>query len=272
MFDTGCSIVGVVHVHALPGSPLYAGSVADIIDAAVKDAAAYTNGGIDSILIENMHDVPYLAGGVEPETVAAMTMVAQAVRAAHAKMPLGIQILAGANIEALGVALAASLDYIRVEGYVFAHVGDEGLHNANAPTLMRRRAALRAEHIKVFADIKKKHSAHAITDDVSLAETAHAAEFFLADGVVVSGAATAIAPPASDVQAVRAAVTDKCKVLVGSGVTTDSITQFTAHANALIVGSSLKHEGKWHNPVDTARVKALMAQAQSALRSTAQAP
>jgi membrane complex biogenesis BtpA family protein len=229
------------------------------VDAAIKDAAAYAAGGIDALLIENMHDVPYLTGGVPPETVAAMTMVAQAVRAAHPKVPIGIQILAGANVEALGVALAASLDFVRVEGYVFAHVGDEGIHNANAPALMRRRAQLRAEHIKVYADIKKKHSAHAITSDVSLEETAHAAEFFLADGVVVSGAATAIAPPASDVEAVRAAVSNKCKVLVGSGVTTDNIAQFTSHANALIVGSSLKHEGKWHNPVDTARVKALMA-------------
>ena len=259
MFDGGCSVIGVVHVHALPGSPLYAGSVSEIIEAARRDAAAYADGGVDSILIENMHDVPYIAGGVEPETVAAMTMVAQAVRAAHPKLPLGIQILAGANIHALGVALAASLDYIRVEGYVFAHVGDEGLHNANAPALMRRRADLRAQHIKVYADIKKKHSAHAVTADVSLAETAHAAEFFLADGVVVSGAATAIAPPAEDVEVVRQAVSPNCRVLVGSGVTADNIAQFTPHANALIVGSSLKHEGKWNNPVDVVRVRGLMA-------------
>jgi len=33
-------------------------------------------------------------------------------------------------------------------------------------------------------------SAHAITSDVSLAETAKAAEFFLADGLIVTGTAT----------------------------------------------------------------------------------
>lgn len=33
-------------------------------------------------------------------------------------------------------------------------------------------------------------SSHAITQDVSLAETARAAEFFMADGIVITGTAT----------------------------------------------------------------------------------
>ena len=41
-----------------------------------------------------------------------------------------------------------------------------------------------------FTDIKKKHSSHAITADVSIAETGHAAEFFLSDGVIVTGVST----------------------------------------------------------------------------------
>jgi len=34
------------------------------------------------------------------------------------------------------------------------------------------------------------HSSHAITQDVSLVETAKAAEFFLTDGIIVTGTAT----------------------------------------------------------------------------------
>ena len=60
--------------------------------------------------------------------------------------------------------------------------------------------------MRVFADIKKKHSAHAITADVDLAETARAAEFFQADGVVVSGAATGRATDPDDVRAAADAV------------------------------------------------------------------
>lgn len=254
MFDRKCAIIGCVHVLSLPGAAGYEGNMPAIISTAVSDARAYADNGIDALIIENMHDVPYLLGSVEPETTAAMTAVAKAVREAVA-VPIGIQILAGANIEALGVAIAASLDFLRVEGFVFAHVGDEGFHQSCAAQLIRRRAALCANNIKIFADIKKKHSSHAITADISLAETAHAAEFFKADGLIVTGSATGVAPSARDVIEVKQSASSP--VMVGSGVTLDNLDEFFAHADALIVGSSLKFDSKWENPVDAARVRAL---------------
>lgn len=36
------------------------------------------------------------------------------------------------------------------------------------------------------------HSSHALTSDVSIEETARAAEFFLSDGVIITGAATGV--------------------------------------------------------------------------------
>lgn len=36
----------------------------------------------------------------------------------------------------------------------------------------------------------RSHSSHALTSDVSIEETARAAEFFLSDGVIITGAAT----------------------------------------------------------------------------------
>jgi len=258
MFKRKCSLIGCVHVSPLPGSADYGGSIDEIIHQALKDATAYKDNGMDAVILENMHDVPYLKGYVEPETTAAMTAVAQAVRR-EIGLPMGVQLLAGANIEALSVAIAASLDFIRVEGFVFAHVGDEGIHDSCAAKLIRRRAALKAFGVKIFADIKKKHSAHAITSDIDLVETAHAAEFFRADGVIVTGLSTGIAADEQEVRAVRAAV--KMPVLVGSGVTAENIASFLPFADALIVGSSLKHEGKWSNQVDPARVCNLAAAA-----------
>ena len=80
--------------------------------------------GFDAILLENMHDAPYLLREVGAETIAAFTRVACEVRAA-VNLPLGVQILAGANRAALGVALAAECAFIRAEGFVFAGVADE---------------------------------------------------------------------------------------------------------------------------------------------------
>jgi len=245
----------IVNSVPLPGSDAYGFDMAQIIKQSVADARAYKDSGFDALIVENMHDVPYLCGSVAAETVAAMTVVAQAVKSA-VNIPLGVQLLAGANIESLAVATACDLDFIRVEGFVFAHVGDEGLHQASAPTLVRRRAQLKAQKIKIFADIKKKHSSHAITADIDLAETAHAAEFFKADGVIVSGLRTAAAPLESEVKEVAAAV--KIPTLVGSGVTPENIGTFSKHAAALIIGSYAKIDGNWANACDGKRLDALV--------------
>ena len=53
---------------------------------------------------------------------------------------LQLQILSCQNREAMSVALAASLQFIRAEGFVFSHVADEGLiATACAGDLLRYR-------------------------------------------------------------------------------------------------------------------------------------
>ena len=53
---------------------------------------------------------------------------------------LQLQILSCQNREAMSVALAASLQFIRAEGFVFSHVADEGLiAKACAGDLLRYR-------------------------------------------------------------------------------------------------------------------------------------
>jgi predicted TIM-barrel enzyme len=111
-----------------------------------------------------------------------------------------------------------------------------------------------AEGVAIFADIKKKHSAHAVTADVSLADTAKAAVFNLADGVIVTGTSTGEEAEPSDVTAVVKAV--RAPVLVGSGLTPANVARYGA-AHGFIVGSSVKTDGLWSNALDSARVRAM---------------
>ena len=62
--------------------------------------------GIDGLIVENMNDTPYVKSNIlGPEIIAAMTSTSAAVRSIFPKeKPVGIQILAGANCEALAVA------------------------------------------------------------------------------------------------------------------------------------------------------------------------
>jgi len=249
------SIIAMVHVQALPGTPGNKYSVEKICEIAVKEAEMYAEGGVDAIMLENMHDVPYLKGSVGPEITASMAVVAKAVREA-VDLPLGIQILAGANKEALAVAKAANFQFIRAEGFVFGHLADEGYMESCAGELLRYRKAIGAEDVKVFTDIKKKHSSHAITADVDIDETAKAAEFFLSDGLIVTGSSTGKAVYLHELKSLKDKV--HTPVLIGSGITADNIEEYWDYASGFIVGSHFKEEGYWRNKISKERLKMFM--------------
>ena len=251
-------VVGMIHVGALPGTPRHYQSLRDIVATARAEARTYREAGINCLMLENMHDVPYTRGGVGPEIVAAMTMAAQAVRA-ETDLPIGLQLLAAADVEAVAVAHAAGLNFVRTECFAFAHVADEGIMESNAAKLLRYRRAIGATAVQVWADIKKKHSSHAWTADLSLGDVAEAAEFMGAETIIVTGASTGRPPTPADVEEARA----RCQlpVFVGSGVTLENIADFLAVSDGVIVGSSLKRDGLWANGVDAGRVRAFMAAA-----------
>jgi membrane complex biogenesis BtpA family protein len=268
LFAASRALVGMLHVGPLPGSPGHrrgaAAGIDDLVARAVDEAEIYRDAGCNGLLMENMHDRPYLRGGVGPETVATLAAIGREVRRA-VPLPLGVQVLAAANREALAVAMACGGSFVRVEGYVFAHVADEGIVEADAGPLLRYRESIGATHVRVFADVKKKHSSHAITADVDLAETARAAEFALADGVIVTGTATGRPAEPADVDDVAAAV--GIPTFVGSGITPDNIARY-ARAEGFIVGSAVKQDGDWRQPLCRDRVRRL-ADAFHALRGRA---
>jgi membrane complex biogenesis BtpA family protein len=256
IFGVDKALVGMIHVAALPGSPRHAEPLDRIAARAVDEAMVLQEAGFDALMIENMHDVPYLLREPGPEVTAAMTAVGIAVRSA-VDLPLGVQILAGANRSALAVAQAAGARFIRAEGFVFASVADEGLlPDADAGPLLRFRRVIGAESIAILADVKKKHSAHAITADVDVAEMVRGAAFFGADGIVITGIATGQAIAVDDLGTARVAT--ELPLIVGSGVTPQSVADLLAYADALIVGSWYKRDGLWSSPPDPARASELV--------------
>ena len=256
MFSSSKPVIAMVHVGALPGTPASRSSVRELEARAVAEARIYRDAGVHGIGIENMHDVPYLRGNVGPEIVAALAIIARAVKEGST-LPCGIQILAGANHEALAVAHAAELDFVRVEGFAFAHVADEGIIESSAASLLRYRRTIGAERVQVWADVKKKHAAHAITADVGIGETAAAAEFMRADAVIVTGAVTGAHTDEGDIADVRTYC--RLPLYLGSGVTDDNLARYYPRADGFIVGSFFKKDGRWSEPVDPRRVERLMA-------------
>jgi membrane complex biogenesis BtpA family protein len=195
------------------------------------------------------------------------TLIVGAVRAAIApSIRLGVQILSRGEKEALAVAHATGADFIRCENFVFAHVADEGLlaHAAAGP-LLRYRRNIGAANVLILADIQKKHASHAITADLSLADLAHGAEFFGADAVIVTGTVTGQPTDPLDVEVARKAT--RLPIVVGSGVTPDTVATLFTHADALIVGTAIKHDAHWSNAVDPIRAQQMVDAARAARNS-----
>src|SRR5262245_21675221 len=105
LFGAPRALIGVIHVGALPGTDRNFRSVAEITRSAVAEAALYRDAGFHGVIIENMHDRPYLKTAVGPEIVAAMSVIGAEVRRG-CELPLGVQVLAGANTTAMAVAHA----------------------------------------------------------------------------------------------------------------------------------------------------------------------
>lgn len=257
MFVDDRPVIGMVHVRATPGSPRASLSPDEVVQLAVEEASQLFEAGISGVILENMHDTPYVHGhDLGPEVVATMTRVAERVRPLSDR-PIGIQILSGGNRHAIAIAHACGLDFIRCENFVFAHVADEGLlERAEAGELLRYRRSIGAERVRIFADIKKKHASHAITADLSLADSVQGAEFFGADGIIVTGTHTGVSAELADLKAARVAT--RLPVLVGSGVTAQNLASMLNHADAVIVGSSIKDDGHWANPLDLTRVRQIL--------------
>ncbi len=235
-------LAAMIAVQPLPGSPLYAGDDLRILEAAVSDLEHYRVAGVDAIVLENSFDLPYIKPPLSERGIALMLKVAKAVRARF-QGSVGIQMLEAANTTALQIAAEADLDFIRVEGYVFAHVGGAGIIEGCAGSLLRRRKELDCGHIKVFADVKKKHCSHALTADLDIVDVAKQSEFFLADGIVVTGARTAEAPDLNELKRVKEST--ELPVVIGSGMTQENISDYFNFADGFIVGSTFRSNGRF---------------------------
>jgi membrane complex biogenesis BtpA family protein len=248
-------LAAMIAVLPLPGSPLYDGDDQRVIDQALSDLDIYKKAGVDSILLENDHDLPYIQPPLDEKAIALMTEICKEARKQFSG-PIGIQMLEAANITSLEIAAEADLDYIRVEAFVFAHVGGSGIINGSAGKILRRRKDLKAEHIKVFADVKKKHGSHSLTIDLDITDEIMQAEFFLADGVIVTSQFTGLHPDKNDL--IKAKNATKLPVVIGSGMNVNNISDYLPLADGFIVGSYFRKDGKFLENLEPERLLRFM--------------
>jgi membrane complex biogenesis BtpA family protein len=256
LFGVEKPVIGMVHLWPLPGAPGYTGyGMQPILDHARQDAEVLLAGGVDGLIVENMWDLPYHVGtGVHLEAVTAQAVAARKIRD-MAGVPVGVNVIHNGWQAELAIAVAADLDFIRICILTGARLWDTGdLDRGCAADLLRRRKELGAEHLKLFADVDKKHSVP--FPGLDLETHIEWTEFYRADALIVSGRMTGDAPSLDKVRRAKEAATRP--ILMGSGTTAENIADFLQYADGAIVGSSLKVDAVAENPVDVQRVRRYM--------------
>jgi uncharacterized protein len=264
LFANRKPVIGVIHLLPLPGSHRYDGLLEPVFLRAEQEAASLTTGGVDGIIVENFFDAPFRKNDVDKATVCALALIVQRIRAIT-HLPLGINVLRNDALSAMAIAATAGAQFIRVNVFTGAMLTDQGIIEGQAPDILLYRKMLGCEDkIKILADVMVKH-ASPLTPFADIRQIAKdTVERGQADAVIVSGVATGSAPNLEELQLVKEAV-PHVPVFVGSGTTSDNAPSIVAHADGIIVASSLKRQGKLENPIDVERVRTLVSAVRGAV-------
>ena len=115
-----------------------------------------------------------------------------------------------------------------------------------------------------FADVHVKHGSHAIVADRPLADQTRDNVFFDADVLIATGSRTGDPTNLDEITGIKE--NTDLPVIIGSGLTPENAKTLLRYCDGANVGSSLKEDGCWWNPVEQARVERLM-EAVSAVRN-----
>lgn len=242
-------LIGMVHLQALPGAPRFQGSMDAIIRRAIDDAVALEQAGFDALIVENFGDIPFYKDEVPPVTVASMT-VAVARLVERVSIPVGVNVLRNDGRAALSIAAATGASFVRINVLSGVMYTDQGIIEGDAARIGRLRARI-APDVQVFADVFVKHAVPPVGLELPRVaeDLAHRAG---ADALILSGSGTGTPTDLSPVETLRM-VCPKVPLLVGSGVTVDTVATMLEVMDGVIVGTAIEADGRTANPIDPDR-------------------
>lgn len=260
VFGDGKPVIGMVHLGALPGSPLYdrERGLEGLVAAAGQDLAALQAAGFDAVMFGNENDRPY-EFEVDRASTATMAYVIGQLRG-EITVPFGVNLLWD-PMSSIALAAATGADFVR-EIFTGSYASDMGPWTPDAGQALRYRDRLGRGDLAMLYNVSAEF-AYSL-DRRPLADRARSAVFSsIPDAVLVSGQITGEAAPISDLKAVKAALPGT-PVLANTGVKHETVAEVLTVADGCIVGSSLKVDGDTWNPVDPKRAAEFMRLARAA--------
>jgi len=247
--------IAMVHLGALPGSPLYEddSGIDSIVEAGRADLSALQQAGFDAIMFGNENDRPYELE-VDTASTATMAYVIGELRR-EITVPFGVNVLWD-PMASIALAAATGARFVR-EIFTGVYASDMGIWSPDAGKAIRYRNRLGRKDLAVLYNVSAEFAAS--LDVRSVADRARSAVFSsLPDAILVSGQITGEAARMEDLEAVKKILPDT-PVLANTGVKHHTVADTFAIADGCIVGSSLKFDGSTWNAVDPERASEFMA-------------
>lgn len=243
-------IIGLVHLRPMPGTPFYEeGDFERSLEKAVCDATALYKGGADGCLIQTVDKVYPAKDEADLTRVVAMSAIVHAVsQATGSEFQIGVQIMWNALSASLAVAKVCGGSFIRCAALVGASMSQFGMVESNPYEVMKYRASIGAQNIKLVAEIEGMHFHYLGGKPVG--EIARAAS-------MVGAHAVEIAHPDEEtstrlIREVKAMVPGM-PVILGGYTNHENAARRLAEADGAFVGTCLE-KNKWGSEIDIDKV------------------
>ena len=254
LFGTKKPIIAMVHLGALPVSPLYnkESGITGLIKEAKKDLEALQTAKFDAIMFGNENDRPYQLNVDTASTAAAAYIIGELKR--DIKIPFGVDMLWD-PMATIALGTATKANFVR-EIFTGTYSSDMGIWAPNAGEALRYKQNLGSEEMLLLFNISAEFAYS--QDRRPLTDRARSVVFSsLPDAILVSGQITGEAASMNDLMSVKKAL-PLTPVLANTGVKHDTVIQVLKNADGCIVGSSLKEDGNTWKPVDPKRARDFM--------------
>ena len=247
-------VIAMVHFPALPGTPRYNRSkgLQGIKKSIQYDLNILNDEGVDAVLFCNEDDRPYsLVADLEATSV--MSALISEVK--PISLPFGVDFLWDAKA-AIAIAKATGASFIR-EVVTGTYESDMGLWAPNAAEIFRYRTSIDASDIGILANITPEFASTLGSRSIAL-RAKSAVTSSLVDAILISGPRAGAEPNIEGLLEAKNSVGSAVPIILNTGAKAENITRFLEVADGVIVGSSLKIDGKTWNPIDPKRVSKFM--------------
>lgn len=243
------TVTAVIGCPPLPGSPLYERMARDVCCAYVdRELETLVAGGIKALMLQNIGDLP-VPVTARAETIAWMAMLGARIRERFDGF-FGVSLLEDDPVATLSIAQAAGANFVRLKVFVGVMTGPDGIREGTAYHAQRHRALLGARDIAIFADVYDR-TRWPVEGDQFEAMVHEAIWYGKADGLVITGRS----PDQTFKLLQRARQVTDVPLWVGGGVDELNVRKCLAHADGVIVATSLKSGQDLLEPFNHDRVR-----------------